>query len=920
MNAGDRIQIHTPRARPLLLALVLAPALGLSGCRGDATGPEGRVARLSVVEPRPDTVAAGSTTPVTFRVRAVDGEGAPVEDVRLRLMVLAGEGSVDPSSVLTDAEGEAEASYLPGPAPGTIRLRIDTPGAPDVSPLVLEIVQRPSVRLDIRRVEGDGQEAEAGSQLPLPLRVEAHRADGSPAAGQRLAWTLTEAPDGARLEPVSLVTDPSGMAAALLTLSDEPGTHVVEVHGTGSTGGDSVRFTARGLASVDGDLRIDSVGPRPLSPGSEATVHGSGFPAADEAEVRVEGRAAPVLEADPGRIQFRVPESDGCRPDRRAGVRVLSGGTMSNGILVTVRGTGTRAGLEPGEIRTFSADEARCLQLPSGDRGRQLRLLVQNTARSGAGAAGLLLVSRAGAGSGGGQGALLDRPADRTGGAAERVPAAGAPSLHRRSAPALQARARRELRRRGARPASPGPPAALSGSDGATEPAEGDLLRLQFAVAPDLSVSCTDTSRTVQARVRAVGPSVVLAEDTAGSGGFSDADHGLLVGEFEELVFPTDTAYFGGPSDLDGNGRVVVLFSPRVNELTPRGADAAVGGFFLPLDLADSGDGDDAGVPGPGGETCPASNEAEVLYLPVPDPAGAHGPEFSRAEALRNARGIVAHELMHLLSAAQRVVLGEGGFLALEEVWLSEALSHLAEEVVGFAFLGMEPGSDLDFGHFSASRDGLEAFNTFHLQNFGRLQLFLLDPAATPVLSPVDPGGLAGLRMRGFGWLFLRWLADRFASPTGEPDFIRTLSVGGSNHLVGVENITAAAGTEWTRLLEDFALVPVLEGIRLPGADAGSAERRATAELATWQLREIYAGLRENPGTSSLFPLGYPLLPRALEFADGRRTLELGSGAASYFSLESATGNPALALSLRTTGGTPISPDADLRLSLVRLR
>jgi NTE family protein len=247
---------------------------------------------------------------------------------------------------------------------------------------------------------------------------------------------------------------------------------------------------------------------------------------------------------------------------------------------------------------------------------------------------------------------------------------------------------------------------------------------------------------------------------------------------------------------------------------------------------------------------------------------------------------------------------------------LAEGLSHLAEEVVGHAARGASSRSGLGFRDFSATREGLDVFNTFHLQNFGRLQLFLLDPAAAPALSEVDPGGVASLRMRGHGWLLVRWLADRFATPETEAGLIRRLSTGGPSALTGIDNVTAAAGVGWPALLEDFALVPLLEGRDLPAA----SERASRAQLTTWELRDVYAGLSENPGSRALFPLGYPLDPAVLPFGDALHSLEVEAGTARYMSLTSASSSPALSLSVSGPGGLALPADAPVRVTVVRFR
>ncbi|MFB6240818.1 MAG: hypothetical protein ABEJ46_04560, partial [Gemmatimonadota bacterium] len=56
---------------------------------------------------------------------------------------------------------------------------------------------------------------------------------------------------------------------------------------------------------------------------------------------------------------------------------------------------------------------------------------------------------------------------------------------------------------------------------------------------------------------------------------------------------------------------------------------------------------------------------------------------------------------------------------------------------------------------------GLAAFNNFQLPNFLRLRRYLINPDSTRALASEDPQGTKSLAMRGFGYLFLRWLGDQ---------------------------------------------------------------------------------------------------------------------------------------------------------------
>ncbi|TFH66409.1 MAG: hypothetical protein E4G90_03715 [Gemmatimonadales bacterium] len=79
------------------------------------------------------------------------------------------------------------------------------PSAPD--PLLLEIL------------DGDAQEALAGTSVANPLRVRITTVDGKPRSNVRVEWTVTEG--GGRIESVGTGSDAGGIAQAHWTLGDQ---------------------------------------------------------------------------------------------------------------------------------------------------------------------------------------------------------------------------------------------------------------------------------------------------------------------------------------------------------------------------------------------------------------------------------------------------------------------------------------------------------------------------------------------------------------------------------------------------------------------------------------------------------------------------------------------------------------------------
>ena len=424
------------------------------------------------------------------------------------------------------------------------------------------------------------------------------------------------------------------------------------------------------------------------------------------------------------------------------------------------------------------------------------------------------------------------------------------------------------------------------------------------------SVSCTDTTSTITAVARRVGQRFVLAEDTAVANAFTNTAerqsfYDDLTVELDDKVYPTDVAYYGGPSDLDDNNRALVLFTKEVNELTEPGSQTFVAGFFFPGDLASE-------------SSCPVGNQGELLYILAPDPQGAFGDTISVTFAKRNARGVVSHEFQHLLTASQRV-FDAGGFGNLEETWLSEGFAHIAEEVSGLAVAELPVRTNLKLSEAVTSDATFEAFASFHISNFIRLREFYLRPFDTRALATADPGGSASLRMRGFSWNLLRWAADRFVpasavSPpqSGEEAFFRELSTGGPQHLTGIDNLVRAVNRfasrtfTWEEILAEYASMPAL--------DDNPASLGEPTQALTWNQRDVFLDLfnettlsfRQNP-----FAEPYPLVPVTVSVdasTDRVTSFTLNAGAQRYFVVEGSGGTaPNAVVEVRAPDGSQVS-------------
>ena len=123
---------------------------------------------------------------------------------------------------------------------------------------------------------------------------------------------------------------------------------------------------------------------------------------------------------------------------------------------------------------------------------------------------------------------------------------------------------------------------------------------------------------------------------------------------FYDPIYSVDVSAFGATSDVDDNGKVIILFTPSVNRLTAPGSGDFVGGFFFGLDLFTEAEN---------------SNAAEVFYVMVPDPAGEYGNVQSLDLIRTTVPAILAHELQHMIHHNERIIERNGE--RADALWLS---------------------------------------------------------------------------------------------------------------------------------------------------------------------------------------------------------------------------------------------------------
>jgi hypothetical protein len=739
----------------------------------------------------------------------------------------------------------------------------DTAG-PEDGPAVVARVQ----------VTPDAASVEVGKVVTLSARLEDEA--GRALDGRSVAWISYDP---------SVATVADGVVSGV-----KAGTATITASVDGLRG--SARVTVTGGAS---GVLITSVTPAPLVEGQPGVITGSGFGlVASNNRVTVDGVVAEVTASTATTIHFVVPSSV-CRPARTVDVQVRMLASPSNVVQAPVRPP-SYVSLPVGQQLIVTDPAYFCLQFAPGAAAESYLVGVQSVAETVTTVTPATLTASAG-GSATGSGAHLasagpDARSLRQG----FLPDLDAAELDRR-ARAAEARIHRsnhalfESARAALGPSAAPPAGAPTVPAGARV---GDVLTIRV---PEMENQCHRYTAAT-ATVRAVGARSIWLEDNANpAGGFGPAEYQALANLFEG-VFDLDVAHFGAPTDLDRNGRVVILVTKEVNRHSAAGdASFNLFGFVKTANYFAS-------------SYCVSSNEGELIYMRTPDPAGRFGrPTGDASSELLALALLLPHELTHVIQFGHAIP-GNSAGIVLQPSWLTEAQATLAEEVVGHAVTGGAPGRNYGFGvAFNQPRTTpINWYRAF----VGLSYYYGLGSDGQRVAGAPEQCSWLGMSDQGnngpcmatdviaydVGWAFLRWLSDHFGPrlPGGERALHRTLV---DSRTAGFQAISSAVGVPIDSLLAQWSAALYVDD-RVPGAAA-----RLT--YTSWNLFDIDSALK--PAAR--------LAPRERAFGSFTDAFQVRAGSTAYFRIGGAD-RPGTAVKVLTPSGTPLPPH--VRLWVVRLQ
>jgi hypothetical protein len=702
-------------------------------------------------------------------------------------------------------------------------------------------------------VVGDGQVQPVNTTLPVGLVVLVTDQHGNGVPGQDVDYAVLTG--GGSIAPPTVQTDVDGVAQAQWTLGATLGTQTAEA---------AVPVLSTTLAfSADGtDLSVTGVTPDTLVEGQAAQITGTGFETVTtNVTVTVDGAAAQVTGASTTTIDIVVPRTQ-CFPARDVEVIV----TTTTGGTAPAQSKPVKAGdvvnMAVGEMALLQDPAEYCFHFDQQPVGEYL-LGVQSTATAGAALTGVSVVSQV----------QTPGPAWAAGFAPDVARSA------RRFAPVqLDERGERWRRHREAEAEwLPGEwdraRALLQAGAGIASAPSQQLIDSTVAVGtslsfrvPTLGGSCSDFT-TVTATVKAVGTRGIFLDDNANAvQGYTDADYQALSDSLDSFIFDVDTAYFGAPTDLDRNGRIVVLITQQLNQDAP-----LVLGFVTTADLFSP-------------SQCAAGNGAEVFYGKAP------ATNYTRDEGLEDAPKVIAHELTHIIQFGRRLIVNQSpSFMA---AFMSEGQAALAEEVVGHAALGNTGGQNYG-GGIARDLGDTDPVNWYEFP-------FIDAPHACSWLT-VNPAPCLGRALwYGVTWSLLRWVNDHFGPtfPGGEEAIQQALV---NNDISGLENLEDVIGEQIETFLAEWAASLYLD-------DRGVVGLPTRIGFPSWNLVDIYEG--------GAFPPSARFEPIQLSFADFDRDVEVRSASTAYFVLSGAVAEPT-AVRIRNQIDQFLSPT--IQVFLVRM-
>ncbi|MCZ6916789.1 MAG: hypothetical protein O7I93_08435 [Gemmatimonadetes bacterium] len=797
-----------------------------------------------------------TTLPDALVIRITDASSNPVADIDLTFSVTGGGGSVSVTNATTDANGEAQTMFTLGTTAGSVHTVRAVAGGVGQTQFTATGLAAAPVSAQI--ISGDNQLQPVSTTLPVDLVVKVSDQFGNGVPDQDVNYAVQTG--GGSVAPVAAKTDGVGEAHAQWTLGSPLGAQTLDADVLVLPS--VFNFTATGT-----DLTVTSVTPSPLVEGQAAQAIGTGFDLnVNSIFVSVDGASAQITASTTTTIDFVVPQTP-CRPARDVPVVVTTttGGTAPP--VTNPLNPGAFVSLAVGDFTVVADPADFCFQFDA-EVADQVYLLGVQSMTTGTGLTSASVRGAVLAGSSAFRSTVVPQLLAPSGGRRYRFDSAREARwrLHR-EAEAVWREAElqmleplaRQLRARGLRSTRSAQAQSQSAVPGTVQ--VGDIVALRM---PSFGGSCNDFAN-ISATVKAKGARGIWLNDNQNAGGgFSNADYLAMSDQFDNFIFDTDTSFFGASTDLDGNDRLVVLVSKKLNDDTQ-----FILGFVSPRDMFPT-------------TSCPASNEGEIYYGRAPDAS------YSRDAAFKDALPLIAHEFTHVIQVGRRFVVNQEPFMSS---YMAEGQATLAEEVAGHAALGQ--ASLMNYGFVRAFNSDDADDHDWYIAGLSDIAFYFgaNSQSASSRISGAphecswlrsDPDPCRGRPLwYGVTWSLLRWVNDQLGpSYVGGEKAIQRAIV--NNNITGLANLEDVLGEPLDPLMAEWAATLYLDD-RFGGMPA-------RLRFPSWNLRDIYEG-------GNLFESAR-LVPFDITFSSFTETVDVRGSSAAYYLLSGAS-RPATAVRVR---------------------
>jgi hypothetical protein len=420
----------------------------------------------------------------------------------------------------------------------------------------------------------------------------------------------------------------------------------------------------------------------------------------------------------------------------------------------------------------------------------------------------------------------------------------------------------------------------------------GAMATLKFRTA----LNDCSAFKTVRARVVYVGTKNVVLEDSiAPLATTMNADLSDIGREFDDVMYSILTQNFGDPlaydPQTDNNGRIVMLFTPRVDSVSTGGLQ----GFVSALDL----------FPPATDPATACSNLAEIFYARVPKNAA------ELANFRRDMKGTVIHESKHITAYAEKFASPLEAIP--EESWLEEGTAQIATELYARTrpqYDGVTWKSNATYLQsvycdvrptFPGRCNGAQFLMADHM---AELHDYYHANETKSYLSRASDD----ITIYGSAWKFARWATDQYG--TSESAFLKSIVL--ETQLSGVANIEDKTHHSFSELSGWFTLALLADDF--PGF---TPPTDAKYTFPSWNIPDIFSGLAND---FPQFFFSAPLNTHYVTFGDFKVDVPaLAGGSGSLFALD-GTQSGTQAVGVRTSSGALLDPSTPLRIVFLRVQ